>query len=250
MIDSETRRKIRELGLGEMLELLDVQQQDSSHLAMTFDERFQVLVEHLYQEKQNAKAIRAIRLAKFRYEDADVATIYYEGRDIKRHTILELATCSFLSTSTNIVFQGFTGSGKTWLGCAVGRQACRNGIRSRYIRVPDLLVELEDSKMCDHGKTRLLKKYSHYGCLVLDEWLIEELNSDEQHFFFELMERRYNVASTVFCTQYRKQDWHARLGGGAHADAILDRIVHNTVWVETGTVNMRERLAAAPQSPH
>jgi DNA replication protein DnaC len=248
MIDSETRRKVRDLGIAEMLELIDVQQQDGSCLSMPFDERFQKLIDHLYQEKRNAACVRAIRLAKFRYENADVATTYYEGRGIERHAILELATCGFLSTATNVVFQGFTGSGKTWLGCAIGRQACRSGVRTRYVRVPDLLIELEDARLRNRGMVKLLKKYSGFGCLVLDEWLIEDLSSEEQHFFFELMERRYNTSSTVFCTQYKKQDWHSRLGGGAHADAIMDRIVHNTVWVETGKVNMREQTAASPQS--
>jgi DNA replication protein DnaC len=247
MIDQETRRKIRNLGISEIIDLLDVQQQDSQCLTMTFDERFQKLIDYLYQEKQNSKIARAIHLAKFRYANADIATTYYDGRGIDRHTILELATCSFLGNATNIVFQGFTGSGKTWLGCSIGRQACRNGARTRYVRVPDLLIEREDATLKNQGMVKLLKKYTGYGLLVLDEWLMEDLTSAEQHFFFELMERRYNLASTIFCTQYRKADWHTRLGGGAHADAILDRIVHNTVWVETGTMNMREHLAATPQ---
>ena len=59
------------------------------------------------------------------------------------------------------------------------------------------------------------------------------------------VERRYDATSTVFCTQYAKKDWHQRLGGGVHADAIMDRIVHNTLWIETGDVNMREHTAAA-----
>lgn len=76
--------------------------------------------------------------------------------------------------------------------------------------------------------------------LILDEWLLDECTKDEQHFLFELMERRYDCTSTLFCTQYTKKDWHQRLGGGVHADAIMDRIVHNAVWIDTGPLNLRE----------
>jgi DNA replication protein DnaC len=249
MTDPETRRKLRELGIGEMIDILDAQHQDNTYASMSFDERLQRVVDYLYQEKSNARTSRAIKLAHFRYKDADIALTHYDGRGIERDTITELSTCSFLGNSTNIVFQGFTGSGKTWFGCSIGRQACRNGVRTRYIRVPDLLIEREDAISGGRGVSRLLRKYAAFGLLILDEWLMEDLTGEEEHFFFELMERRYNVASTVFCTQYRKADWHARLGGGAHADAILDRIVHNTIWVETGTMNMREHLAALPHVP-
>jgi DNA replication protein DnaC len=247
MTDPETKRKLRELGIGEAIEILDAQQADSAYACMPFEDRFQRVVDYLYQQKHNASTARAIRLARFRYKDADIARTHYEGRGIDRHTLAELATCGFIANSTNIVFQGFTGSGKTWLGCAIGRQACRNGLRVCYIRVPDLLAEREEAIACGKSMAKVLRKYSAYGLLILDEWLMEDLNDDEEHFFFELVERRYNTASTVFCTQYRKGDWHSRLGGGAHADAIMDRIVHNAVWVDTGSMNMREHLAASPQ---
>ena len=76
--------------------------------------------------------------------------------------------------------------------------------------------------------------------LILDEWLLDNLSDEEQHFIFELIERRHDTTSTIFCTQYKKEDWHSRLGGGVHADAIMDRIVHNVAWIYAGNLNMRE----------
>jgi DNA replication protein DnaC len=152
----------------------------------------------------------------------------------------ELSTCQFAKIHSNIIFQGFTGSGKTFLACALGRQSCKQGIRTRYVRVPDLLMEYDEATLKSQGITKLLKKYSSYGLLILDEWLLEDISDKELHFLFELMERRHDDASTIFCTQYHKKDWHSRLGGGIHADSIMDRIVHNAVWVETGGMNMRE----------
>jgi DNA replication protein DnaC len=154
--------------------------------------------------------------------------------------MLELGTCEFMEKYKNIVFQGFTGSGKTYLACAIGKQACKQQYRTRYIRIPDLLMEYDEYRLIPTGTQKLLKKYSAYHLLILDEWLLEETSNDERYFLFELIERRYGAASTIFCTQFRKEDWHGRLGGGTQADAIMDRIVHDAINIDTGTLNMRE----------
>ncbi|HAA08861.1 MAG TPA: hypothetical protein DCD98_03730 [Syntrophomonas sp.] len=114
------------------------------------------------------------------------------------------------------------------------------GIRTRYIRIPDLLMLHDEASLTKQGIPKLLKKFSNYKLLILDEWLLNDLSDEEQYFLLELIERRHNCSSTIFCTQYKKEDWHARLGGGVHADAIMDRIVHNAVWVYAGNLNMRE----------
>ena len=93
------------------------------------------------------------------------------------------------------------------------------------------------------GQTKFLKKYAAYTLLVIDEWLLDHPDEGMRSMLLELLERRYDTGSTVFCTQYAKKDWHQRLGSGVHADAIMDRIVHNTIWVDTGTHNMREHAS-------
>jgi len=240
MMNDETKRKLRELNLGEMITASEIQTQDISYTSLTFDDRIQRMVDYLYQEKYNSKVQRLIKLSKFRLSNAEVNDIYFIERGIDRQRIQELSTCQFIDIHSNIIFQGFTGSGKTFLACAIGRQSCKQGIRTLYIRIPDLLMERDEATLQSQGIPKLLKKYSGYGLLILDEWLLNDISKEEQHFLFELMERRHDDTSTIFCTQYRMEDWHARLGGGVHADAIMDRIVHNAVWVETGNMNMRE----------
>lgn len=122
----------------------------------------------------------------------------------------------------------------------MGKQACISGIRTRYIRVPDLLILRDEATLKEQGITKLLKKFSNYKLLILDEWLMDDLSVEEQHFLYELIERRYDCSSTIFCTQYQQVDWHERLGGDVHADAMMDRIVHNNVWVDAGQKNMRK----------
>ena len=243
MVNEETRRKLREMNIGEIVTALDIQDKDPNYIAFKFDERFQMAIDYLYQEKYNGRIQRLIKQAKLRIPNADMTSMHYKGRGIDQNAILELSSCQFITSCSQIILQGFTGSGKTFLACALAKQACKQRIRTRYVRLPDILMEHDEANLTAGLKTKLLKKYCGYGLLVIDEWLLEDISDDEQHFLFELIERRHDASSTIFCTQYRKADWHARLGGGIHADAIMDRIVHNAVWIETGDLNMREYCA-------
>ena len=109
--------------------------------------------------------------------------------------------------------------------------------------MPDLEEAWHAAADKPSGKEKFLRKYAAYQVLTIDEWLLDPPGDSLRGMLLELLERRYDAVSTVFCTQYAKKDWHGRLGGDAHADAIMDRIVHRTIWVETGETNMREQTA-------
>ena len=151
----------------------------------------------------------------------------------------------FVTRQQNVVFQGFTGSGKSYLGCAIAKRACEHRIRAHYVRMPDLEEAWVAAQDTPGGAGKFLRKYAAFTLLVIDEWLLDRPTESMRTMLLELMERRHGETSTVFCTQYQQKDWHHRLGAGVHADAIMDRIIHNTTWVETGTYNMRERTAHA-----
>ena len=240
MLNDSTRRKLRELNLEEMIQLIDQQQKHAHTLHQTFEERFEAIIDFVHQEKYNKKVHGLIRRAKFRIPNADVSNIYYDQRNINRGQFQELSTCQFIEHNMNVIFAGFTGSGKTFCACALGKEACKRGIRTKYIRLPDLLVERDEATLVPKGLSKLLNKYANFDLLILDEWLLDSLSEEEIHFIFELTERRYDHSSTIYCTQFMKKDWHQRLGGGVHADAMMDRIVHNAVWFDTGDKNIRE----------
>ncbi len=240
MINSDTQRKLEELNLSEFIEILDIHSKEPSYQSLSFDERFQLVVDYVYQEKYTNKVKRLNKSAKFRYSQASIEDIYYTDRKLDRDKILNLANCQYMNSSTNIIIDGFTGSGKTYLACALGRSACKQGYRTRYIRMPDLLQLHDEASVTVTGVSKLIKKFEAYTLLILDEWLIDELTREQEHFLFELMERRHTDKSTILCTQYRIEDWHSRLGGGIHADAIIDRIVNNSIHVYAGEVNMRK----------
>ena len=240
LMNEDTRRKLRELNLSEMIDAIDLQTQDAGYLALTFEDRMKMAVDFVYQKKYNSKVQRLIKMAKFRITNAAMSDIHYVDRGLDRQKLLTLSNCQFIDTFSSVSLHGCTGSGKSYLACALGKQACMQSIRTRYIRIPDLLMLRDEAALSTHGISKLLKKFSSYRLLILDEWLLDDLSDEEQHFLFELIERRHDTSSTVFCTQFKKEDWHTRLGGGVHADAMMDRIVHNAVWVYTGNLNMRQ----------
>lgn len=243
MINDETKRKLRELNMSEIISGLELQQSAPSYVSLPFDERIQHLIDYVYQEKYNNRIQRLIKAAKLRFPQADIHGIYYDGRGFSRELLMELISCQYIHSHQSVILQGFTGSGKTYLACALGKQACLNQIKTRYIRLPDLLMEYGDASLIPGQQKKLLAKYGRIPLLILDEWLVSDISDNELYFLFELMERRSDATSTIFCTQYRKDDWIKRLGEGVQAEAIVDRYSYTGYWIETGSMNMREYCA-------
>lgn len=247
MLNEESRRKLKEIGMPEIIAAMDIQSRSPDIQSLPFDERMQMIVDYVHQEKYNSRIQRMLQAAKFRFPQADMKSMVYEGRGLDKNLIVELSACQYISQHRSIVLQGPTGSGKTFLGCALGRNACINRIKTRYIRLPDLLMEYGDAVAITGQVRKIQNRYASVPLLILDEWLVSDIFKDELHFLFELMERRSDSTSTIFCTQYRKEDWVKRLGRSVQAEAIVDRYAYSAYWIEMGTKNMREYCANLPQ---
>ena len=104
-------------------------------------------------------------------------------------------------------------------------------------------MEYGDASLITGQQKKLLTKYGKIPLLIIDEWLVSDISDSELFFLFELMERRSDCTATIFCTQYKKEDWIIRLGEGVQAEAIVDRYAHTAFWKETGSMNMREYCA-------
>lgn len=242
-IDQETKRKLREMGVASLVDALEMQDETLT-LGMPFEERIKLVVDDAHATFTHAKVEGLIRRASLRYPNADLRRLdLVEQRGLDRGIIAQLGTCTFIDRRQNVVFQGFTGSGKSYLGSALAKQACQHRYRAHYIRMPDLEEAWAGARDKPGGKEKFLRKYAAFTLLVIDEWLLDQPDDEIRSMLLELLERRYDTTSTVFCTQYAKKDWHQRLGSGVHADAIMDRIVHHTIWIETGSTNMREHAA-------
>ena len=244
MINEETRRKLRELKMDAFVEALDNQEANiSNYLSLDFDQRLTIAIDDFHAAKNRDSAKRLTHLAKFRYPEADLMTLYYEGRPINKNEIVALGTCSFINSATNLVINGFTGSGKTHLSCALGKEACRRLHRTKYLRMPSLLEMLNLAMEQNHSISSTVTKLSNYHLLIIDEWLVDIPSEREVRFLLEIFEKRYDQWPTIFGTQYKTSEWHARLGGGVIADSILDRIVHNCKTINLGDANMRALFA-------
>ena len=244
MLNDESRRKIRELKIDELVDILDDQEQRLDiYASMSFDDRLSLAIDELYLRKNNKRAKRLISTAKLRYPAADINTLILEPRKLNKNRMLALASETYLMEVRNIIINGYTGAGKTYLACAIAKEACRRLHKTRYVRLPKLLEEFNLATQTGSGISKLLKRYSSYHMLVLDEWLVEIPSEMEVKYLLEIFEVRYDLYPTIFCTQYKQAEWHPRLGGGVMADAIMDRIVHNADTVDLGKVNMRELLA-------
>ncbi|RFA11695.1 ATP-binding protein [Subtercola boreus] len=244
-LDAETKRKLREMNASELLEAINTQDETLS-ISLSFEERVRLVVDDAYSAFTHSKVIGLIRRAGLRYPNADLRLVdLLHERGLSREVLTQLGTCSFVTRQQNVVFQGFTGSGKSYLGCAIAKRACEHRIRAHYVRMPDLEEAWVAAQDTTGGSGKFLRKYASFTLLVIDEWLLDRPTESMRGMLLELMERRYGETSTVFCTQYQQKDWHQRLGSGVHADAIMDRIIHNTITVETGTYNMREHTAHA-----
>ena len=138
------------------------------------------------------------------------------------------ATCEYIAEYGNIFITGATGCGKTYMACAFGMEACKQYFTTKYVRLPDLLIDLELARN-DGTYKKVMSKYANPMLLIIDEWLLLKPSESEQKDIFELLHRRRKKSSTIFCSQYRTEGWYEQLGGDASplADAILDRVVHD-----------------------
>ena len=236
----ELKKKLSTLGLEDLLLEIEEQENNPNYITFTFNERIEIILNHLYEKRYNDLVKKLIRLADFKYPNASIDMVDYELRGITKETLENISKLGFINSQTNIIITGLTGSGKTYLSNCLGIEACKKSLRTYYIRVPNLSKKLDDLSNNNKEYRKYLRKLSNYSLLILDEWLIYKLNEKELRFFYELFEMRCGTNSTIFISQYTKDEWHERLGGGTHADSIMDRIVHNSYEFPRTDNNLRE----------
>lgn len=154
---------------------------------------------------------RLIKGASFDQPDAHISAIAYaSGRKLNRTLIERLATCEYITEHRNIFITGATGSGKTYMACALGMEACKHRFKTKYIWLPDLLLDLEMART-ENNYRKVLSKYANPLLLILDELLLLKPTETEQHDILELLHTRRKKSSTIFCSQYHDSGWYDQL---------------------------------------
>jgi len=242
MLEQTTIEKLNQMKLSAMAESFHKQLQDPSFTGLSFDDRFGLIIDNEWSKRKNNHLTRLIRNAAFSETSACIENIEYSAdRKLDKTQITNLSTCNYIQEKHNIIILGAAGAGKSYLGCAFGIAACRNFFGVKYIRLPELLADLALARGEGTIK-KIIKEYKRISLLILDEWLLVTLTSLEARDLFEIVEARHKRASTIFISQFAPQGWHQRIGEATLADAILDRIVHDsyTICIE-GKDSMRKK---------
>jgi len=240
MLIHPTLDKLRELKLTGMQKALIEQMDMPDRDTLSFDERFGLLVDCEYTERENRRLKTRLKRARLRQaatvEDID----YRHPRGLDKSLMLSLTGCDWVRQHHNVIITGPTGAGKSYLACALGNKACREGYRVLYFRIARLFQDLAVAK-ADGRYDKLLRALARSQLLVLDDWGTAPLTDEQRRDLFEVMEDRYDRGSTLIAAQLPVKHWHDTIGDPTLADAILDRLIHNAYTITLKGESMRKR---------
>jgi DNA replication protein DnaC len=248
MMNAVTVNKLHEMKLSSMAEFLRQQAETPGIDEMLFEERFGLLVDAVWAHRRSKQLNGLIKNANLSAPHAALENIeYHSDRQLDKAQITRLGTCNYIAEKRNILILGATGAGKSYLSCAFGVAACRNFYTVKYIRLPELLNDMALAH-CNGTYQVLMKQYKKVSLIILDEWLLTPLSQNEARDLLEIIEARHTQNSTIFSSQFAPEGWHSKIGEETLADAILDRIIHNSHTITiSGKDSMRKRKGIAEE---
>ncbi|MBK1674566.1 AAA family ATPase [Ectothiorhodospira shaposhnikovii] len=242
MLNHPSLDKLSALRLNGMHKALSEQLAMPDIDTLSFEERLGLLIDREMTERENRQLQTRLRQARLRHraclEDLDTRT----PRGLDKHLLTHLSTCQWIREGLNLLILGPTGVGKTWIACALAQQACRQGLTSRYLRVPRLFEDLHLAH-ADGSFPKLMATYAKTDLIVLDDWGLASLDTSARRDLLELLDDRHGRRSTLITSQLPVDHWHEVIGDPTLADAILDRLVHNAYRITLKGESMRKRKA-------
>jgi DNA replication protein DnaC len=242
MLKNPVHESLKELRLHSMARAYEEQGNMPGIREFSFDDRLGMMLDREIVARSNRRLERRIRLAGFKHRSACMEDIDYRSdRGLDRSLLMSLSSCRWVYEKRGVLITGATGTGKTWLSCALGHKACMEGYTAHYSRMTPLLREIDvarETGNLDKAMEKLIKP----DLLIIDDWGMEKLNSRHSLLMLEIVEERYDKGSLIISSQLPPGKWHETLHDPTIADAILDRIVHNSYRIELGTGSNTESM--------
>ena len=248
MLNQHTREQLHALKLTGMLDALEQQRAQPETHDLAFEERLALLVEREVLHRENRRLARLLKVARLRVNACVEDIDYRHPRGLQKPRMAALASGDWIRQALNLCLTGPTGCGKTWLACALGNQACRQGLSVRYLRLPTLLEQLRIAHG-DGSYVRLMGQLRKTDLLILDDWGISPLTRSHRNDLMEVIEDRHDRRSTLITSQLPIDHWHEYIGEATLADAILDRLLHNAHRLALKGESLRKRQQDALNSP-
>lgn len=248
MLSHPTLDKLHELKLTGMVHALSEQMQMPDITELSFEERLGLLVDREMTARDNRRLKSRLQRAKLRQSASIEDLDYRHPRGLDKSLMTRLAQCQWLREHLNILLTGPTGIGKTWITCALGQTACRQGFTTLYLRLPRFLQDLTVAK-ADGRYGKLMPALAKIDLLLLDDFGLAPLSDEHRHDLLEVIEDRHGRRATMVTSQLPLEHWHEAIGDPTLADAILDRLVHSAYKITLKGDSMRKRLAAAKSAP-
>lgn len=242
MLSHQTVERLKELKLDGMAQAFLEQIQQAAANELSFEERLGMMVDREITTRENRRLEKLLKSAKLRQEACVEDIDFHHPRGLEKAKTMSLVSCDWIRRKQNLHLTGLTGTGKSWLACAFGNQVCRQGMSVRYERVPRLLENLRIAH-ADGSFSKRLVQLAKTDLLILDDFGIKPLAKGEKHDLLEIIEDRHDMRSTLITSQLPIGHWHEYLGEPTVADALLDRLLHNSHRIELKGESMRKKVA-------